>query len=146
MTARTTPSYQSLDGEVEIPRYPLLMRARMSLIWLSIFAILAWSWAPVEMYKAVGLITDWRNMTQFASGFMEPNFSNWRQYVSEMIETVQIAFWATALAVFFAFRLQSWAPRTFVRNGWCSRCAGSWTPSGLFTKWSGRCCSSWQWD
>lgn len=101
MSVRTTPSYQSLDGQIEVPRYPLAVRARMWLIWLVIFALLAWGYAPVEMYKVVNLVTDWRNMAEFASGFLEPNFYNWRQYLVEMIETVQIALWATTLAVVF---------------------------------------------
>jgi phosphonate transport system permease protein len=99
MSVRTTPSYQSLDGQIEVPRHPLAVRARMWSIWLVILALLAWGYAPVEMYKVVNLITDWRNMAEFASGFLEPNFYNWRQYLIEMIETVQIALWATALAV-----------------------------------------------
>jgi phosphonate transport system permease protein len=101
MSVRTTPSYQSLDGQIEVPRHPLAVRARMWSIWLVILALLAWGYAPVEMYKVVNLITDWRNMAEFASGFLEPNFYNWRQYLIEMIETVQIALWATALAVIF---------------------------------------------
>jgi phosphonate transport system permease protein len=32
---------------------------------------------------------------------MRPSFYNWQQYAEEMIQTVQIALWATALAVFF---------------------------------------------
>ena len=65
----------------------------------SIVALLAWSWAPTEMYKAVKLVTDWRNMAEFASGFLRPNFRDWEDYLREMVETVQIAVWGTALAV-----------------------------------------------
>lgn len=101
MSIRTAPNYQTSDPPVEIPRRPLAERARFWLICLAVFAMLAWSWGPVELRKSVGLITDWRNMAEFASGFMKPNFYEWRQYVGDMIETVQIAFWATALAVFF---------------------------------------------
>ena len=92
-----------LPGEIDIavPPIPLRVRARNCLIWLIIAGLLAWSWTPTEMYKIVGLVTDWRNMAEFASGFLTPNFANWRQYVGEMVETVQIALWATALAVFF---------------------------------------------
>jgi phosphonate transport system permease protein len=102
MSIGTTPIYLALEGSIAVPRQPLRVRARVWLIWLAVLAMLAWGWAPVEMYKSVNLITDWRNMSEFASGFMRPNFADWREYVSEMIETVQIAFWATALAVFFA--------------------------------------------
>jgi phosphonate transport system permease protein len=101
MTIITTPTYHTLDGNIAVPRHPLRVRARVWLIWLTVFALLAWGWGPVEMSKSVNLITDWRNMAEFASGFMQPNFTEWRQYVGEMVETVQIALWATALAVFF---------------------------------------------
>jgi phosphonate transport system permease protein len=105
MTVKTSPSYQALAGDIEIPRHPLLVRARLWLLWFAIFALLAWGWGPVEMNKAVNLVTDWRNMAEFASGFMRPDFTNWQQYALEMIETVQIALWATALAVFFGIPL-----------------------------------------
>jgi phosphonate transport system permease protein len=101
MTADTRPGPSALHLDVQIPRPPLATRARSWLIWLTIAVLLAWSWTPTEMYKVVGLFTDWRNMAEFTSGFLQPNFTNWRAYVSEMIETVQIALWATALAVFF---------------------------------------------
>lgn len=94
-------SHSPAETEIAVPTPPLRVRARNWLIWLIIAALLAWSWTPTEMYKIVGLFTDWRNMAEFASGFLTPNFANWRQYVGEMVETVQIALWATALAVFF---------------------------------------------
>jgi phosphonate transport system permease protein len=70
-------------------------------LWLVIAALLAWSWTPVEMYKVGGLITDWRNMADFASGFMRPSLRDWPAYTLQMLETVQMALWGTALAVFF---------------------------------------------
>jgi phosphonate transport system permease protein len=108
MSIRTTPSYYTQDGhagEIAIPREPLLVRARVWVLWLTLFGLLAWGWGPVEMHKAGSLITDWRNMAEFASGFMQPNFYHWRQYLGEMVETVQIALWATTLAVIFGIPL-----------------------------------------
>jgi hypothetical protein len=29
------------------------------------------------MRKIAYLLTDWRNMTEFASGFLQPNFREW---------------------------------------------------------------------
>ncbi len=84
---------------VEVPRPPLAQRLRGFLIWAIILGLLTWSWAPVEMHKAVHIFTDWRNMAEFASGFLSPNFKDWRGYLAEMVETVQIAVWGTALAV-----------------------------------------------
>ena len=53
------------------------------------------------MRKIGALFTDWRNMAEFASGFLRPDFRDWTAYAAEMVETVQIAIWGTALAVFF---------------------------------------------
>lgn len=88
------------DAHVEVPRHSLLVRARVWLIWALVAALLAWSFVPVEMYKATLLITDAGNMAIFARDFLHPNFRNWETYLGEMVETVQIAAWGTALAVF----------------------------------------------
>jgi phosphonate transport system permease protein len=87
------------SAEVTIPRQPLSRRLRSAAIWLIIALLLAWSWAPAEMWKAANLVTDWRNMTEFGSAFLRPNFREWELYVDEMVVTVQIAIWGTALAV-----------------------------------------------
>jgi phosphonate transport system permease protein len=84
-----------------VPRPPLQTRARTWLLWLTIVALLVWSWGPTEMRKITSLVTDWRNMAEFGAGFLRPNFHDWDAYAWEMVETVQIAVWGTALAVFF---------------------------------------------
>lgn len=61
--------------------------------------LLAWSFDPADMENAPRLITDADNMGKYASGFLSPNFHDWRFYVSELIVTVQIALWGTFLAV-----------------------------------------------
>lgn len=53
------------------------------------------------MFRAGALISDWRNMADFGSAFLNPNFHDWDQYVSDMVVTIQIAIWGTALAVVF---------------------------------------------
>jgi phosphonate transport system permease protein len=83
-----------------VPRPPLQTRARTWLLWLTIVALLVWSWGPTEMRKITSLVTDWRNMAEFGAGFLRPNFHDWDAYAWEMVETVQIAVWGTALAVF----------------------------------------------
>jgi phosphonate transport system permease protein len=95
------PEHAGELASIRVPRAPLLERARTWLIWLVIAALLAWSWTPVEMYKIGGLITDWRNMAEFASGFMRPSLRDWPAYALQMLETVQMALWGTALAVLF---------------------------------------------
>src|SRR5215813_1248864 len=99
--ATQRPSEAGGLDEVPVPRPPLLRRVRNWSVWLAVAVLLAWSWSPVEMYKIVGLVTDWRNMADFASGFMRPNLRDWAAYALQMVETVQIALWGTALAVFF---------------------------------------------
>ena len=88
-------------GPIVVPQRPLPARARTWLLWLTIAALLAWSWGPTEMRKITSLVTDWRNMAEFGAGFLRPNFHDWDAYAWEMVETVQIAVWGTALAVFF---------------------------------------------
>jgi phosphonate transport system permease protein len=101
MTAATPLPQPGSTQVLTIPRPPLASRARNWAIWLSLIVALVWSWGPVEMYKSTALITDWRNMAEFMAGFLKPNFTDWWRYVLEMIETVQIALWATTLAVIF---------------------------------------------
>jgi phosphonate transport system permease protein len=84
---------------IVIPRHTLAERWRGPATLLVIVGLLAWSWGPVEMSKSTSLVTDWRNMVDLLSGFMQPSFRDWRVYAAAMIETVQIAIWGTALAV-----------------------------------------------
>src|SRR3954466_11707184 len=86
---------------IVVPSHPLSRRIRGWVIWALIFALLAWAWAPAEMFRVVALFTDWRNMAQFGGAFLKPNFHNWDHYLADMIVTVQIAVWGTALAVLF---------------------------------------------
>ncbi len=84
-----------------IPQYPLRQRLQRWVGWALLFALLAWSWAPAEMFRVEALFTDWRNMAEFGRAFLHPNFHDLLQYVSDMIVTIQIALWGTALAVVF---------------------------------------------
>ena len=88
-----------LAATMTVPRPALARRLRSAALWFAILLLLAWSWAPTEMFKVVSLVTDWRNMAEFASGFLQPNFHDGDIYIEEMIVTVQIAIWGTALAV-----------------------------------------------
>ena len=102
MTAATPTHRYGSGSAITIPRPPLASRARNWLIWGVFITALAWSWGPVEMHKTAALVTDWQNMAQFVGGFLKPNFTDWWRYFLEMVETVQIALWATTLAVVFA--------------------------------------------
>ena len=66
--------------------------------WAAVLMLLTWSWQGADM-RPMDLIRDSGNMAQYASEFFPPNFANWRFYVEEMVVTLQIAVWGTALAV-----------------------------------------------
>ncbi|HYW55316.1 MAG TPA: phosphonate ABC transporter, permease protein PhnE [Polaromonas sp.] len=72
--------------------------------WGVVLALLALSWNGADM-RPLDLIRDSGNMAEYAASFFPPNFSQWQMYLQEMIITVQIALWGTALAVVCAVPL-----------------------------------------
>ena len=54
---------------------------------------------PLALFKDAG------NMVEYAKGFFPPNFHDWRDYLHEMIITLDIAVWGTALAIISAIPL-----------------------------------------
>ena len=87
------------DGHaVIVPSHSLVDRSRSWIMWLALVGLLIWSWGPVEMFRAASLVTDWRNMAEFGHAFLRPDFHEWRDYLADMVVTVQIALWGTALA------------------------------------------------
>jgi phosphonate transport system permease protein len=66
--------------------------------WGAVLAVLAASWKGADMRPA-DLLRDAGNMATYAAGFFPPNFHEWRTYLAEMLVTLQIALWGTALAV-----------------------------------------------
>jgi phosphonate transport system permease protein len=71
------------------------------LAWGIVLAVLAASWKGADL-RPWELFRDAGNMGTFAKDFFPPNFRDWRIYVEEMLVTLQIAVWGTALAVLFA--------------------------------------------
>jgi phosphonate transport system permease protein len=92
------------------PRAPLPVTPapRRSLVrpfgWAILLALLAASWKGADM-RPVDLWRDSGNMATYAADFFPPNFAQWRTYVEEMVVTLQIALWGTALAVLTAVPL-----------------------------------------
>lgn len=76
------------------PRTPLATLA----IWGVLLAVLAGSWNGADM-RPLDLWRDAGNMGEYARGFFPPDFSDWRNYLTELVVTVQIALWGTALAI-----------------------------------------------
>ncbi len=72
--------------------------------WGVVIAILAASWQGADM-RPWALVTDARNMAEYASSFFPPDFREWRLYLHEMLVTLQIAVWGTALAILCAVPL-----------------------------------------
>lgn len=71
------------------------------LAWGVLLAMLAGSWQGADM-RPHDLWRDAGNMAKYASDFFPPNFSNWQIHLREMVITLQIALWGTALAVLTA--------------------------------------------
>lgn len=64
-------------------------------------ALLIWAYkgAEVNFYT---LYENSSNMAMYLKGFLKPDFLEWRDYVTEMLITIQIAIWGTLLAIIFA--------------------------------------------
>ncbi len=92
-------------SKVVIPQPTALNRLAGWAMMAGVALLLAWSFHPVEMHNAGMLISDSGNMAVFIKGFLAPNFKEWRAYLGEMVETVQIAIWGTFLAVLFGMPL-----------------------------------------
>lgn len=74
------------------------------LSWGAVLMVLVASWRGADM-RPLELLRDSGNMAQYASEFFPPNFGQWRIYIQEMLVTLQIAVWGTALAVVTAVPL-----------------------------------------
>ncbi len=72
--------------------------------WVALAIVLAVSWEGADM-RPMELLRDSGNMAAYASEFFPPNFASWQMYVQEMLVTLQIAVWGTALAVLTAIPL-----------------------------------------
>jgi phosphonate transport system permease protein len=74
------------------------------LAWGVLLALLAASWRGADM-RPLDIVRDAGNMADYAAEFFPPNFSQWQLYLQEMVVTLQIALWGTALAVVSAIPL-----------------------------------------
>ena len=77
-----------------------LERLRFNVLIIGVIVLLlAWAFIPAEMKNAVFLWTDAGNMAEFGRDFLRPNFHEWEMYIGEMIVTLQIAMWGTAISI-----------------------------------------------
>ncbi len=92
-------------AQAVVPFSPPLQRNwTRQLTWVILALLLAASWNGAEI-RPMDLIRDSGNMAQYARDFFPPDFRDWRIYLDEMLVTVQIALWGTALAVITAIPL-----------------------------------------
>ena len=68
------------------------------LVWVVVLVALAWAWEGADI-RPVALISDAANMASFVEGFFPPDFYDWPTILREMVITIQIAIWGTALSV-----------------------------------------------
>ena len=84
-----------------VPEIALPRRSWGTLIaWGAVLALLAASWKGADI-RPDALYRDAGNMAEYAAGFFPPDYRDWRDYAKEMLITLQIALWGTALAVVF---------------------------------------------
>lgn len=73
--------------------------------WIDLFATavvliaLVWAWQGAEMYRLPFLWTDRENMASYLGDFFPPDFRYWKLYLEEMIVTIKLALWGTALSI-----------------------------------------------
>lgn len=99
----STPARLLVESPPVLPQVP---RANLLglIAWGLLIALLAASWNGADL-RPLDLLRDSGNMASYAASFFPPNFNDWRYYLQEMVVTVQIALWGTALAVVCAVPL-----------------------------------------
>ena len=81
-----------------IPETPLKTKLLRLLAGMVLAVIMMWAWQGSEM-RPWDLITYRGNMAAYLSGFLTPDFSDWREYLHQTLITIQIALWGTLLAI-----------------------------------------------
>ena len=84
------------------PRRPLGQQVFDIALWGGIIILLIIAFGPAEMNKFPLLFSKSENMRQFGSGFLHPDFSDWKDLVAKMWLTIQMALWGTTLAILIA--------------------------------------------
>lgn len=87
--------------QLQIPSVSLSRKLTNLTITLLSLAILIWAYHGAEVNFRT-LYENSGNMLLYLKGFMQPDFLEWRDYLLEMLVTIQIAIWGTLLAVIFA--------------------------------------------
>lgn len=76
-----------------------------AVIWGGFFGLLIWSFWSAEVFKFPLLGANADRMGEYLAGFARPDFSEWSNYLEQIIVTIQIALWGTFFAVVLAIPL-----------------------------------------
>lgn len=87
--------------ELQVPQLSLRRKLLHLSAALAAGAIIAWSYFGAQVDFS-SLFANASNMLMYLQGFLQPDFLEWRDYLSEMIVTIHIAIWGTMLAIIFA--------------------------------------------
>jgi phosphonate transport system permease protein len=84
-------------------------------LWLALVALLVWSAFGSEI-SLPRLIFGTRDAVELAATFFPPDLSHFGLYLAEMLNTIKMAVWGSALATFLAVPLAFLGARNVVRN------------------------------
>lgn len=82
----------------EIPEMPVHQKLLRLIIGIGFAVMLMWAWQGAEM-RPLDLFIYRKNMAAYLSGFLTPDFTEWRQYLHHTFVTIQIAIWGSLLAI-----------------------------------------------
>lgn len=87
------------------PSRPFLSRLTDLLVWGVVLVLLALTFQAVELRRLPLVAANSDKIGKFASGFLQPDFRQWKLFVVQMGVTLAIALWGTALAILIAIPL-----------------------------------------
>ncbi|MCK0196409.1 phosphonate ABC transporter, permease protein PhnE [Ancylobacter sp. 6x-1] len=98
-TADPAAAHRSAAATLPAPPVtPIATRLVRLVIAALVVAVLVFCWHEAEMNPLL-LWRDAGNMATLGAEFLRPDFTDWQVYAQNMVETLAIAVWGTALAV-----------------------------------------------
>lgn len=90
-----------IEPELRVPEIGMRRKILHVISTITVLALLLWAYHGAEinfpsLYRNAG------NMLLYLKGFMQPDFLEWREYLAEMLITIQIAIWGTLLSIILA--------------------------------------------
>jgi phosphonate transport system permease protein len=81
------------------PQKPVGDRIFMLVLWIGLGLSLAAAFLPAEVWRLPELAANAGNLSDYGSGFTDPNFHRWAKYLQNMGLTIAIALWGTLFSV-----------------------------------------------